>query len=408
MRHNWRVSKKYPVILHQVSNFASGLGNSIVMITIPWLVLEETGSPAFAGIVAAISAIPGLIISPIGGWIVDHLGRRSVSIGADLLSSLSVIAFPIVAATSGLSSTSILALAVLGAIFDPVGYTARKTLIVDVAKASEVNLDRLNGLHDGFMGVAWIFGPAMGAVLISTIGAVNSFWVAAALFVVAAFAIAFLRVGNAGKDSRELAESLGHVTDRSMSLGFKSLWNDKLLRTLTVSVLIIAAVYLPTEAVVLPTYFEELGNPAGLGIVLSALAAGSAAGAFGYGWISARLSRKTLVRVVLLGSALSMIPMAFLPPMPLFVTAAFFLGLSWGPFNPLLSTLVQTRVPADQHGRVFGVQTAVFYAAPPLGMVLTGLSVESFGLSPTYFALAGLLTITSIIALLTKSLRSQF
>jgi MFS family permease len=242
----------------------------------------------------------------------------------------------------------------------------------------------------------------------STIGAVNSFWVAAALFVVAAFAIAFLRVGNAGKDSRELAESLGHVTDRSMSLGFKSLWNDKLLRTLTVSVLIIAAVYLPTEAVVLPTYFEELGNPAGLGIVLSALAAGSAAGAFGYGWISARLSRKTLVRVVLLGSALSMIPMAFLPPMPLFVTAAFFLGLSWGPFNPLLSTLVQTRVPADQHGRVFGVQTAVFYAAPPLGMVLTGLSVESFGLSPTYFGLAGLLTITSIIALLTKSLRSQF
>jgi predicted MFS family arabinose efflux permease len=103
-----------------------------------------------------------------------------------------------------------------------------------------------------------------------------------------------------------------------------------------------------------------------------------------------------------------MIPMAFLPPMPLFVTAAFFLGLSWGPFNPLLSTLVQTRVPADQHGRVFGVQTAVFYAAPPLGMVLTGLSVESFGLSPTYFGLAGLLTITSIIALLTKSLRSQF
>ncbi|MFM2179853.1 MAG: hypothetical protein RL192_15, partial [Actinomycetota bacterium] len=49
------MKKKLPVVLHQLSNFSSGLGNSIVMITIPWLILEETGSPAFAGLVAAIS-----------------------------------------------------------------------------------------------------------------------------------------------------------------------------------------------------------------------------------------------------------------------------------------------------------------------------------------------------------------
>jgi hypothetical protein len=54
------MKKKLPVVLHQLSNFSSGLGNSIVMITIPWLILEETGSPAFAGLVAAISALPGL------------------------------------------------------------------------------------------------------------------------------------------------------------------------------------------------------------------------------------------------------------------------------------------------------------------------------------------------------------
>jgi len=100
--------KKSSVILLQVSNFASALGNSIVMITIPWLILERTDSPAFAGLVAAVSALPAIVVSPIGGWMVDHLGRRAVSIGADLLSSLSVAAFPIVAATFGLTNTSIL------------------------------------------------------------------------------------------------------------------------------------------------------------------------------------------------------------------------------------------------------------------------------------------------------------
>ena len=378
------------------------------MITIPWLILEETGSPAFAGLVAAISAIPGLIISPIGGWLVDHVGRRAVSVCADLLSSLAVLAFPIVALTYGLSSLSILLIAVIGAIFDPAGYTARKTLLADVAKASEIKLDRLNGIHDGFMGISWILGPAVGAGLISTVGAINSFWVSAGLFVVAALAIVFLRVGNLGKEARDLAEQNGEVTDSSLRIGFQTLWNDKLLRTITFAILIIAAVYLPTETVVLPTYFEDLGNPAGLGIVISALAAGSAIGSFGYGWISNRVSRKNLVRMTLIGTAVSILPMAFLPPLPVLILSGFALGLSWGPFNPLISTLIQQRVPADQQGRVFGVQTAVFYAAPPLGMVLAGISVESLGVSTTYLILAVILSTTALLALLTRSLRSNF
>ena len=402
------MKKKLPVVLHQLSNFSSGLGNSIVMITIPWLILEETGSPAFAGLVAAISALPGLLISPIGGWLVDHIGRRAVSIGADILSALAVIAFPIVALTSGLSSSTILIIAVIGAVFDPAGYTARKTLLADVAKASDMELDRLNGIHDGFMGVAWIFGPAVGAGLISTVGAVNSFWVAGGLFIFAALTITFLKVGNLGKEARDLAEEMGEESNRSIRVGFQVLWSDKLLRTLTISILVIAAVYLPTETVVLSTYFEELGEPTSLGIVISTLAAGYAVGSFGYGWVSARLTRKNLVRTIFIGIAVSIIPMAFLPPLPILAVAGFFLGLSWGPFNPLMSTLTQQRVPADQQGRVFGVQTAVFYAAPPLGMVLAGLSVESYGVSATYIVLAAILSLTAIIALLTKSLRSEF
>ena len=378
------------------------------MITIPWLILERTDSPAFAGLVAAISALPGILVSPIGGWMVDHIGRRAVSIGADLLSSLSVAAFPIVAATFGLSNPSILLIAVLGATFDPAGYTARKTLLTDVAKASDADLDHLNGLHDGIMGIAWILGPAVGAGLIASVGAVNSFWVSAALFITAALAISFLRVGDAAKESREVAKTSGEETNSSIRIGVKTLWDDKVLRTLSVALLIIAAVYLPTEAVVLPTYFEDVDNPRGLGFVISALAAGSAVGSFGYGWISARMKRKTLIRLILLGSALSIIPMAFLPPLSVLMLSGFLLGLSWGPYNPLISTLVQQRVPAHLHGRVFGVQTAVFYAAPPLGMVLAGLSVESYGIKATYAVLAGVLSITSILVLLTKALRSDF
>jgi MFS family permease len=402
------MKKKSDIILLQISNFASALGNSVVMITIPWLILERTDSPAFAGLVAAVSALPAIVVSPIGGWLVDHLGRRAVSICADLLSSLSVAAFPIAAVTFGLTNTSILLIAVVGAIFDPAGYTARKTLLSDVAKKSDIDLDRLNGIHEGFMGTAWIFGPAIGAALISTVGSINSFWVSAGLFVVAALAILFLRVGDMGQESKQTAFDAGEKIDLRLRVGVKTLWNDKLLRTLSIALLILAAVYLPTEAIVLPTYFEGLDNPSGLGLVISTLAAGSAIGSFGYGWISKRMRRRTLIRCIMLGSAISIVPMAFLPPLPLLMAAGFLFGLAWGPYNPLVNTLVQQRIPAHLQGRVFGIQTAVFYVAPPLGMVIAGLSVENYGVNVTYAFLAGVLSITSILVLLTKSLRSNF
>jgi MFS family permease len=319
-----------------------------------------------------------------------------------------VAAFPIAAVTFGLTNTSILLIAVVGAIFDPAGYTARKTLLSDVAKKSDTDLDRLNGIHEGFMGTAWIFGPAIGAALISTVGSINSFWVSAGLFIVAALAILFLRVGDMGQESKQTALDAGEKIDLRLRVGVKTLWNDKLLRTLSIALLILAAVYLPTEAIVLPAYFEGENNPSGLGLVISALAAGSAIGSFGYGWISKRMRRRTLIRCIMLGSAISIVPMAFLPPLPLLMAAGFLLGLAWGPYNPLVNTLVQQRIPAHLQGRVFGIQTAVFYVAPPLGMVLAGLSVENYGVNITYAFLAGVLSITSILVLLTKSLRSNF
>jgi predicted MFS family arabinose efflux permease len=100
--------------------------------------------------------------------------------------------------------------------------------------------------------------------------------------------------------------------------------------------------------------------------------------------------------------------MALLPPVPWLATAGFFLGLFWGPLNPLITTLIQQRVPADEQGRVISVQLSAFYAAPPLGMLLTGLAVERWGVGDTYLALGVALAVTALVACLSKALRSDF
>lgn len=378
----------------------------MVVISIPWLVLQVTDSPAFAGLVLAASALPALVVSPLGGAFINRFGNRTVSITADVLSMLSVMAFPIVNQVAGLSGVAILVIAVLGAAFDPIGYTARKTLITTVSEKAKFDVEKHNGIHEGLFGASWIAGPAIGAWLIALVGPVNSFWVAGAFSAVAALMIVLLRVSSP-LGGHEVPE--GDTSSKNeFTRGFGIIWQDKLIRVILLSVLVIAAVYLPTESVVLPAFYESISDPAQLGLVISVLAAGSAISAFGYGWIITKISGRSLIRLAFFGASVSTLAMSFLPDLPLMLVAAFFLGFFWGPFNPFLNSLTQQRIPEYQHGAVYGATTSVFYAAPPIGMLVTGYLVEELGIQFTYHALASLLVLTSLIVLSTKTLREQF
>ena len=144
----------------------SGISNGVVMITVPWIVLESTGSAAKAGLLAALSSLPGIVVSPVVGGLIDRFGRRAISIFSDLMSMLSVLLFLLVNALSDLTYAWILAIAVLGACFDPAGYTARKALIPNAATASGVEINSANGRHEGIFAIGWMVGPAIGSVCI--------------------------------------------------------------------------------------------------------------------------------------------------------------------------------------------------------------------------------------------------
>lgn len=81
------------------------------------------------------------------------------------------------------------------------------------------------------------------------------------------------------------------------------------------------------------------------------------------------------------------------------------MGMIWGPFNPLWNTLIQTRVPTEMQGRVYGVQMSALYAAPPIGQIVVGLAVERFGLQQTFVVLASLFVVVALLTISLMSLR---
>ncbi len=390
-----------PFLQLEAATVLSGAGNGAALVVLPWLVLERTGDPADAGLLAAATALPLLASSVFSGALVDRVGRRRTSVVSDLCSAASVSAIPIAAATLGLNLWLLIALAVLGAVFDPAGVTARESMLPAAAERSGWRLQRVNGIHEAVWGVAFLIGPGVGGLLIAAVGATSALWFTAVAFVVSAIVIATIRLPNA--DLRPEPEAEEPVL-RSIRTGLRFVRGDRLLRTLLVVVAALVSVYMPIEAVLLPVEFEAQGAPGRLGLLVTAISAGWVAGALLYAWRGHGARRSRLFRSSLVATAAALAVLASTDAYPVMVIAGFGLGLGYGPVGPILNLALQTRSPEHLRGRVVGLASSAEYAAGPVGYLLAGLLVGRFGVSPTFVLIAALVGGVGLASLVLRPL----
>ena len=397
-----RPGDRIPFVLLEIATLLSGAGNGAAAVVLPWLVLERTQSATSAGVLAAATAVPLLASSLFSGTIVDRFGRRRISIGSDVLSAVSVAAIPLIDYTLGLDLAWLVGLAVIGAVFDPAGVTARETMLPAAATRAGWTLDQVNGVHEATWSVAFLIGPGVGGILIAWIGAVNALWVTAIGFVLSAAAVGVIRVDVTTTSARPAVD--GGIWSGTRD-GLQFLWRDRLLRTLLVVSAVIVSVYMPIEGVLLPVHFEDLAEPGRLGFVIMAMSAGGVVGALGYALLASRLRRTLAFRLAYLFTAGSLLVMAFLPAYPILLLAAFGLGTAYGPVGPLVNLAMQTRSPEEMRGRVVGLMTSTEYAAGPFGYLVVGASTQAFGVEPTFLVLAGLILVVALATLGMSSLR---
>lgn len=391
-----------PLILLNLATLFSATGNGIVIVALPWLVLEQTGRATDAAIVAGAATVPLLLASLFSGTVVDRFGRRPTSLVSDALSALSVAAIPVVAATIGLSVPVLAVLAALGATFDPAGISARESMLPAATRAARWPLDRANSAYEANYSVAYLVGPGIGGVLIALIGPESTLWVTTGCFVLSIVTIAFLRLEHSGRpDHATRPTSMWSGTLE----GLRFVWRDRLLRTLALVDMVIVALYLPIESVLFPKYFTDRGEPAQLGWVLMAMSLGGLVGALAYGALAPYLRRRHLMLVAITGLGLSMIGMAFLPPLWVLLGLAAVIGLVYGPVGPIANWAMQTRSPEHMRGRVVGVMTSTAYAAGPLGYLLAGPLIDRLGVRTTFFVLAAPVVVVAAVCLALPVLR---
>jgi MFS family permease len=88
-----------PFVFLQASSFIGFASGSMVFMLMPWMAIELTGQATAAGLAVTITSIPGLLLSPIVGSIIDKYGRRRSAIFIELVNALVTLSIPLYALT---------------------------------------------------------------------------------------------------------------------------------------------------------------------------------------------------------------------------------------------------------------------------------------------------------------------
>jgi MFS family permease len=372
-----------PLYALYVADAISLAGNAVAQLAIPWFVLTTTGSATLTALAVFFNFLPMVLAAFFGGVVVDRLGFRTTSIVADCASAAAVAAIPLLYSTVGLELWQLMALVFVGALLDAPGATARAALLPDLAELAGMRLERASGIRSGIQQGAQLAGAPIGGLLVAGVGATNALWLDSASFLVSAMLVVFFVPRPA---THAAPEAPGHFL-AELAEGVRFVWTQRLLRALTLTVLVTNLIEAPFPVVMAVLAREEYGSAADLGLMYGVFGGAALAGALAFGSIGHRLPRRLTLVCCFATLPLVYLTLATLPSLPVALTALALVGLAAGPLNPLLFTVTAEIVPTELRGRVFGAVRGGAWAAIPLGILLGGVLVASIGVAATFLAI---------------------
>ena len=365
-----------------VASGVSIAGTRVAAIALPWLVLSETGSAAYAGLVLTAEMAPYVISKALGGPLVDRYGPRLVSVVGDLASGAFLVLIPILYAAGQLALPERLPLllglvALAGAVRGP-GDGARNAMIPGVADTVGMPVERITGLDSTIDRASALVGAGVGGLLVAGFGAAQTVAVTAGASFLSAALVATLVPTLSTGHSEE-----GSYVSR-LRAGVDFLRGDRLLRSILAMIAVTNLLEAAYIGVMLPKWAYDHGYDAGLVGLVGVLYGGAAvASSVVATSMAGRFSRRTaFLAGFTLAGAPRYLALALGAPLWVILAANVVAGLGSGFINPTINALFFERVPRHLVGRVGSLADALAWAGLPVGGVAGGLAVTALGVAP--------------------------
>lgn len=359
----------------------------IAMVAVPWFVLETTGSAAQTGIVAAVQGVPMIFAGIFGGVIVDRVGFKRTAMISDFVAGFAFGMIPLLHYTTGITFWQLLFFVFLRATFDTPGFTARHSMVPDIAERAGIRLERANSVVQTLMQSAMLLAPASAGILIGIIGSSSVLWIATGMFLVSVTAVSIFI-----PSLKPSVQATVQAQTKYLGLlkgGLSFVFGTRIILALMLTVMAVQFLR-ANQMVLLPVYGHELFESASaFGFMFAAMGAGGLITAIMFGVWGHTWPRRPVILVGASSLAFMFLMLSATPPYWIILTGMFIVGLMNGPMIPLVFTVIQENTPKDLRGRVFGLYDAAIFTAMVPGRLLAGLMVEWTGLVQTLLIIGG-------------------
>ena len=356
-----------------------------------WLVYRITGSQTSLGLVTFISFLPVLLLSLNMGVIVDRYPVRRLILISQSWFMLGALVLAALTWGGLIEYWQILLLSFLLGIGNALDMPARQAFVVEMVDEDKNDLMNAIGLNSVLFNIARIIGPAIGGVVVATLGEAPSFLINGLSYLAVLLALALMKI-TPRPDRSSTSEPLEGIRG-----GFQYIFGEKNILAL---VLLVAAFSMVGfgALTLIPVFAKDILQigVSGYGQLLSSQGVGALIGGillvfFGDYFHKGKmlLFSRLLMGPGIIGLALSRIPWLSMGIMAV-------LGFSFITQLVITNTLIQTIVPDDLRGRVLSTYTWALGGFYPLGSLLMGALGDQLG-APTAAAISGLGCILIII-----------
>lgn len=339
-----------------------------------WLVIQLTHSPFAVGFVTVCQFLPIMLLTLVGGVIIDRLPKLPLIIVTQTVLFIQAIVFTVLVASGAIQIWHIYILAAVQGLAAAFDNPARQAFVPEmVGRKYLVNAVALNSMI--FNG-ARVLGPAVAGIIIARIGIAPALGLNAISFI-PVIGCLFMMDRRALNPAPRV--TTGRVSQR-LNEGLRYSWNTPRIRIIMIIVAAIGTFgYNFSVVIPLVAGFILKTDAEGFGYLSAFLGIGSLVAAF----VTAYNKRVTL-RLLLLGSlAFSLLfgLLAFSTSFALTSLLLAALGFAGIIFTTSSNTLLQLSVPDELRGRVMSLFILLLAGTTPIGGLLIGTLSDRFGVS---------------------------
>lgn len=364
----------------------SRLAARMFVLTLVLFVLIKFSSPALAGWLTFAAVLPGIIMSPFAGTLLDRVGPTT-AVRIDMSGSAVVTAAISFVGWAGWSSPIILfPLLMLYSLTGPLGAGGARTLLPRLVPPHALN--RANALDAAVYAVADIVGPAIAGVLVAWFEPETAIASIAAAYAGAAFCISHVQrlpgfSSNQTSFLRQTIEGLQMVARQPTLRGLALSYSLYEITWGTLSVAVPVSVAAHTGSSVAGFLWAAVGIAGAIGAILA-------------GHISTAARERYVMAGGMVITAFAAWPIAAEFGFGGLVFGLMLAGVVSGPVGVALLTLRHRRTDPEQRGRVMSISVSLNIVGFPLGSAIAGMLIPQ-SLSAT-FVLAGIASIVAAIA----------